>query len=221
METDAVYSTLDAGSDERVRPSAGGPRLERLSVWKPPPGPAEGPSCKTLNSYQLPGRCSVSRVRPWPVTRLWRVAPIQIAQFIKRHEKTFSSEDFINNLDFQSTCSSHCVCVCVAFSLTAGLKLLNTAATQKHWMRKHYKHSWSLVWRQGVGEWDLRITLPTGHHDGSADSAIMLTYWTHSRVTTIIHMPRKSPTELFLSAVETYSLLCKHSGHVAARLIAE
>lgn len=32
METDAVYSTLDAGSDERVRPSAGGPRLERLSV---------------------------------------------------------------------------------------------------------------------------------------------------------------------------------------------
>lgn len=72
-----------------------------LSPSESPPGPAEGPSCKTLNSYQLPGRCSVSRVQAWPLTRLWRAGPTRsLSETRRESRKTFSAEHFINILDF-------------------------------------------------------------------------------------------------------------------------
>lgn len=62
--------TWQLGADlclKRVRPSAGGPLLEPLSLKASTP--TEGPLCKALNSYQLLGGSSESRIQPWPLTR--------------------------------------------------------------------------------------------------------------------------------------------------------
>lgn len=78
----------DLWSAHTVRPSAGGPRQEPLPLKAS--APAEGLSCKALNSYQLLSCCSESRFPPWPLTRLRRVATIQIPHWnvlIKKRRK--------------------------------------------------------------------------------------------------------------------------------------